>query len=48
MAKCEGEDENLQSWIVGHIRYFTKEGQSMGYEFSQDMLVLFEEFEVIY
>ncbi len=48
ICKLEGEDENLESWREGHIRFFTHEGKKMGYEFSEDMPVVFEEFEVVY
>ena len=44
----EGEDETLESWQRGHKRFFTEEGAELGYEFSDDMPVLFEDFEVVY
>ena len=44
----EGEDDNLESWQRGHTKFFTEEGKLLGYEFSRNMLVVFEDFEVIY
>ena len=44
----EGEDECLETWQAGHRRFFTQDGKDMGYEFTEDMPVLFEDFEVIY
>jgi len=48
ICKLEGEDDNLESWIIGHTRFFSHEGKKMGYVFSEDMPVVFEEFEVVY
>ncbi|MCV2231273.1 ASCH domain-containing protein [Paracholeplasma manati] len=48
IVKREGEDDNLESWQQGHIRFFTAEGKALGYTFSEDMLVVFEDFEVVY
>lgn len=47
IAKLEGEDENLESWRRKHKRFFEEEGKQVGYEFTEDMLVVFEEFEVV-
>lgn len=47
-ASLEGEDENLESWREGHRRFFRAEGAQLGYEFSEDMLVAFETFRVVY
>lgn len=44
----EGEDDSLDSWRRGHQRFFTEEGQEMGYSCSEEMPVVFEEFEVVY
>ena len=44
----EGEDDSLESWREGHIRFFRNEGKELGYEFKEDMLVVFEDFEVVY
>lgn len=44
----EGEDECLETWQAGHRRFFTEDGKETGYEFTEDMPVLFEDFEVIY
>lgn len=44
----EGEDDNLQSWQEGHREFFKEEGKELGYEFSEDMPVIFQDFRVIY
>jgi len=48
ICKREGEDECLETWLRGHVRFFTEEGKAMGYEFNEDMLIVFEDFEVVY
>ena len=48
ICKREGEDDCLETWQENHIAYFTKEGQMLGYEFTEDMPVVFEDFEVVY
>ena len=48
ICKREGEDDNLESWQEGHKRFFTAEGKEMGYSFSEDLLVVFEDFQVVY
>ena len=47
IAKLEGEDENLESWRKTHEKFFKAEGEELGYTFSDNMNVLFEEFEVV-
>ena len=44
----EGEDDSLESWQRGHRRFFTEDGKALGYEFSEDMPVIFEDFAVVY
>ncbi len=48
IAKREGEDDTLESWRRGHIKFFTEEGKLMGYEFTWDLPVVFEDFNVVY
>ncbi|MEA4919599.1 MAG: ASCH domain-containing protein [Clostridiaceae bacterium] len=48
MCRREGEDESLESWINNHMNYFGKEAKMLRYEFSPDMTVVFEDFEVVY
>ncbi|PJI06919.1 MULTISPECIES: ASCH domain-containing protein [Clostridium] len=49
LAEIEGEgDKSLEYWRKEHIHFFTKELEEKGIEFSEDMLVVFEEFEVVY
>ena len=47
LAKLEGEDETLDSWKRSHERFFTREGEMLGYHFSPQMPVVFEEFEAV-
>ena len=47
IAKLEGEDESLESWQKNHARVFKEEGKKLGYTFSEDMPVVFEEFVVL-
>lgn len=48
ICKREGEDETLESWQENHIDFFTTIGKDIGFEFSWDMEIVFEDFEVIY
>jgi uncharacterized protein YhfF len=48
ICKREGEDECLETWVDGHRKFFTEEGKEMGYEFSQDMPLVFEDFQLVY
>lgn len=48
ICKREGEDDSLESWQRGHKRFFTEEGQAIGYEFSEEMPVVFEDFKVVF
>ena len=48
ICKREGEDENLESWQQGHRHFFTEDGKEMGYEFSETMPVVFEDFDVMF
>lgn len=48
-AKLEGEgDKSLEYWRKVHIDLFTNELKSEGLEFTEDMQVVCEEFELIY
>ena len=48
-AYMEGEgDRTLDAWRQVHQEFFTGEMEAYGLEFTEDMLVLCEEFEVIY
>lgn len=46
--RLEGEDDTLESWQKGHRRFFAAESQELGYTFTEEMPVVFEEFEVVY
>lgn len=48
ICKREGEDENLESWRKGHIKFFSNEGNEVGYTFIEDMPVVFEDFKVVF
>lgn len=48
ICKREGEDKNLESWRKGHISFFSREGKELGYTFSEDMPVIFEDFKVVF
>ncbi|MBN2268184.1 MAG: ASCH domain-containing protein [Acholeplasmataceae bacterium] len=48
IVKREGEDDTLESWQKGHIKFFQAEGQKIGYTFDENMLVVFEDFKLIY
>lgn len=48
LAGLEGEDENLQSWRTKHEAFFSEEGKEIGYNFTPDMKVVFEQFEVMH
>ena len=47
LARLEGEDDTLASWRKNHEAFFREEGKSLGYSFSEDMEVVFEEFEIV-
>lgn len=49
LASIEGEgDKSLKYWRDVHIEFFTRELKSLNIEFKEDMLVVFEEFELVY
>lgn len=48
ICKREGEDDNLKSWRDGHIRFFEEDGKQLGYTFTEDMPVVFEDFKVVF
>lgn len=48
-AYDEGEDDRtLESWIAGHERFFKRQCAGYGWEFSHEMLIVFERFNVVY
>ena len=47
LARLEGEDDTLASWRKKHEAFFREEGKLLGYTFSEDMEVVFEEFEIV-
>lgn len=48
ICKREGEDENLESWKTGHRNFFLAEAEEWGYDFTEEMPVIFEDFQVRY
>ena len=48
ICKREGEDDNLESWRHGHINFFSREGVELGYKFTEDMPVVFEDFKMVF
>ena len=48
IVKREGEDDTLESWQKGHIKFFEAEGKELGYTFTCDMKVVFEDFKLVY
>ena len=48
ICKREGEDENLESWRNNHLKFFKTEAEELGFTFTEDMIVVFEDFEVVY
>lgn len=49
LAEIEGEgDKSLEYWRKAHINFFSRELEEYDIEFSEDMPVIFEEFEVVY
>ena len=48
MAKLEGEDENLDAWKERQKEYLEEEGNILGFDFSPDIKLVFQEFKVVY
>ena len=48
ICKREGEDKDLESWREGHITFFSREGKELGYTFTEDMPVIFEDFKMVF
>jgi len=48
ICKREGEDSSLESWQQNHIEFFTAIGKELGFSFSFDMDIIFEDFNVVY
>ncbi|GAA0084879.1 ASCH domain-containing protein [Clostridium sp. CTA-7] len=48
ICKREGEDDTLESWQKGHMHFFMEDGKELGYEFSENMPVIFEDFKVVF
>jgi uncharacterized protein YhfF len=45
----EGEDDRTRdSWLDGHLRYFTRTQEARGQEWSDDLEVVFERFRVVW
>ena len=48
LASKEGEDASLEEWQEKHVSFFTEEAAELGYKFTWDMPVIFEEFRLEY
>lgn len=48
IAAREGEDATLASWQEGHRRFFKEDARALGYSFTEDMPVVFEDFRLLY
>jgi uncharacterized protein YhfF len=48
-AYSEGEDDRtLESWKREHWKYWTRKGQELGFTMKEDLLVICENFELVY
>ncbi len=48
MAQKEGEDENLGVWKEKKQEYLEDEGAILGFEFTPDMKLVYQEFKLVY
>lgn len=48
LAIKEGEGDSLDKWFFEHNMIFEAESKELGYQFSMDMPIFFEEFELVY
>ena len=48
MARQEGEDQNLEEWRDKQREYMEEEAALCGFDFTDESLVVFEHFHVIY
>ena len=48
MAKLEGEDENLEAWREKQREYLEDEAAVLGFDFTPDIRLVFQNFRVIY
>ena len=47
IAKLEGENETIEEWRETHSAFWIDEGKRKGYVFSDEMSIVFEEFEMM-
>lgn len=48
LAQKEGEDSCMEDWRENHREFFLEEAEELGYDFDDNTLIVFEEFEVVY
>jgi uncharacterized protein YhfF len=48
IASREGEDEVLDTWKANHTAAFLADAEECGFDFNDEMPVVFEDFEVVY
>ena len=48
-AYWEGEgDRSVESYLKEHVKYYTRVGKTLGFDFHEDLEVEFERFELVY
>ena len=48
MAQCEGEDEDLFAWKEKHTEYLKDEAELVGFEFSDNIKLVFQKFRLLF
>ncbi len=48
ICKRESEDETLESWKIGHLKFFSQDAKELGFVFDESMDVFFQDFELVY
>ena len=48
ICKHEGEDDTLTSWITSHRSHFEWVAQQHHFEFTEDLMLVFEDFKVLH
>lgn len=48
MAMLEGEDENLEQWRAKEREYLEEEADIVGFEFTEDLKLVFMRFHLVY
>ncbi|QBQ07484.1 RNA-binding protein [Spiroplasma gladiatoris] len=48
ICKLEGEDKNLESWNYNHELFLKRIAKENNFEFNDELIIVFEEFELVY